>query len=69
MQDGKALNEIVQAARQAGRQLVSEGKMSVDTLKTVSRELMPAQEFVTRLNQLIKLGLEAAKKGQQEATS
>jgi hypothetical protein len=66
MQDGKALNEIVQAAKQAGRQLVSEGKMSVDVLKTVSRELIPAQEFVTRLNQLIELGLEAAKKGQHE---
>jgi len=69
MQDETALNEIVQAAKQAGRQLVSEGKMSVDVLKTVSRELVPAQEFVTRLNQLIELGLEAAKKGQQEAAS
>ena len=65
-QDDGALNEIVQAAKQAGRQLVSEGKMSVDVLKTVSRELIPAQEFVTRLNQLIELGLEAAKKGQHE---
>jgi putative NADPH-quinone reductase len=66
MQDGKALNEIVEAARQAGRQLVSQGRMSGDTLKTVSRELVPAQEFVTRLNELIELGLEAAKAGQQE---
>ena len=69
MQDGKAQNEIVEAAKQAGRQLVSEGKMSVEVLKTVSRELVPAEEFVTRLNQLIELGLEAAKKGQQEAAS
>jgi multimeric flavodoxin WrbA len=63
MQDGKAQSEIVEAAKRAGRQLVSEGKMSVDTLKTVSRELLPAQEFVTRLNQFIDLGLEAAKRG------
>jgi multimeric flavodoxin WrbA len=67
--DDGALKEIVQAARQAGRQLVSEGKMSVDLLKTVSHELVPAEEFVTRLNQLIQLGLEAAKKAQQEAAS
>jgi len=66
MQDGTALNEIVEAAKRAGRQLVSEGKMSVDALKTVSRELLPAQEFVTRLNQLIELGLEAAKRGAQD---
>ncbi len=69
LQDGEALKEIVQAAKQAGRQLVSEGKMSVDVLKTVSRELVPAEEFVTRLNQMIKLGLEAAKKGQHEDAS
>jgi multimeric flavodoxin WrbA len=68
-QDDGALKEIVQAAKQAGRQLVSEGKMSVDVLKTVSRELIPAEEFVTRLNQLIELGLEAAKQGQQEEKS
>ena len=68
-QDGEALKEIVQAARQAGRQLVSEGKMSVDVLKAVSRELVPAEEFVTRLNQLIELGLAAAKKSQQEDAS
>jgi len=62
MPDGEALDEITQAARRAGSQLVTEGKMSVDTLKTVSRELVPAQEFVSRLNQLIELGLEAARK-------
>ena len=57
---------LVQAAKRAGRHLVSEGRMSVETLATVSRELMPAQEFVSRLNQLIQLGLEAAKQGAQE---
>ena len=40
--------------------------MFADALKTVSRELVPAQEFVTRLNELIELGLEAAKQCQQE---
>ena len=40
--------------------------MFADALKTVSRELLPAQEFVTRLNQLIELGLEAAKRGAQD---
>jgi hypothetical protein len=66
MPDGEALDEITQAARRAGSQLVTEGKMSVDTLKTVSRELVPAQEFVSRLNQLIELGLEAARKAEQK---
>jgi multimeric flavodoxin WrbA len=67
MQDGEALNEIVEAAKQAGRQLVAEGRMSVETLAAVSRELLPAQEFVSRLNQLIELGLEAAKGGAQDS--
>jgi hypothetical protein len=30
---------------------------------------MPAEEFVARLNQLIKLGLEAARKGEVKAAS
>ena len=66
MHDGEALDDIVQAAKRAGRQLVSEGRMSAETLTTVSRELMPAQEFVSRLNQLIELGLEAAKQGARD---
>ena len=67
MADGVAIDDIFRAAKEAGRQLITDGKMSVETLETVSRDLMPGQEFVDRLNQLIGLGLEAAKKTSGEA--
>jgi multimeric flavodoxin WrbA len=62
MADGVPTDDIFRAAREAGTQLITEGEMSEETLATVSRELMPGQEFVDRLNQLIGLGLEAASK-------
>jgi multimeric flavodoxin WrbA len=61
MGEGAVFDDIFEAARDAGRQLVTQGKISLESLKTVSRELMPAEEFVNRLNQLIELGLQAAK--------
>ena len=67
MADGVAIDDIFRAAREAGRQLITDGKMSVEILETVSRNLMPGEEFVDRLNQLIGLGLEAAKKSGSEA--
>jgi multimeric flavodoxin WrbA len=63
MADGVHIDDIFRAAKEAGRQLITDGKMSVETLETVSRDLMPGEEFVDRLNHLIQLGLEAAKKG------
>jgi hypothetical protein len=60
--DGVSIDDVFRAAREAGRQLIAEGEMSEETLRTVSRELMSGQEFVDRLNQLIRLGLEAASK-------
>jgi hypothetical protein len=69
MADGAAIDDIFRAAKEAGRQLIEDGKISVDTLEAVSRNLMPGEEFVDRLNQLIGLGLEAAKKSKSESGS
>ena len=60
--DGVTFDDVFHAAREAGKQLITDGKMSVETLETVSRDLMPAEEFVDRLNQLVAAGLEAARK-------
>jgi multimeric flavodoxin WrbA len=38
-------NEILSAARSAGNQLINEGKMSKDTLETISQPLLPEKEF------------------------
>jgi multimeric flavodoxin WrbA len=67
MADGVRIDDIFRAAKEAGRQLIEDGKMSVEALETVSRDLMAGEEFVDRLNQLIRLGLEAARKGNVES--
>ena len=41
--------DVLGAAREAGRQLVSSGVMRDETLRVVSRELMPLDEYVGRL--------------------
>lgn len=54
--------EVPEAAREAGRQLVHDGKMSEETLRIISRELLPRDLFVQICNQYVqaemKRGLE-----------
>lgn len=49
---GAPVNDIFQAAREAGRQLIREGVMSDRHLATVSRDLVPLEEYMQRANQL-----------------
>jgi len=63
MEQGGAVDDIFEAAKEAGRQLVRNGQMSKDTLKVISRELLPQQMYVKIANQriqeaLAKLGTE-----------
>ena len=63
MEQGVAVDDIFEAAKKAGRQLVQNGKMSKDTLKVISRELLAQQMYVDIANQriheaLAKLGIE-----------
>jgi len=48
---GAPVDDIFQAARDAGRQLIREGTMSNQYLNTISRELMPLEEYIQRVNQ------------------
>ena len=41
LEGGAPVDDIFEAAKEAGRQLVKDGKMSDETLKVVSRELLP----------------------------
>lgn len=45
---GAAVNDIIDAAKEAGRQLVQSGMMSPETLKIISRELIPLNMYVRR---------------------
>ena len=43
---GADLNDIFEAAKEAGKQLINEGKMNPETLKIVSRELVPLESYI-----------------------
>ena len=59
MRMGLPLDDIFQAAKEAGRQLVEKGEMSPETLNIVSRELMPRDVFVLTHNHSFERALEA----------
>lgn len=54
METGQDISDVFDAAKNAGRQLVIDGKMSPETLKTISRELMPLDIFVETMNQVLQ---------------
>jgi len=60
---GAPVNDVLEAARQAGRQLVRDGAMLTDTLNTIRRELMPRDSYVELLNQTFRQALQAAGAG------
>jgi len=55
--------DILQAAGEAGRQLVRDGAMSSETLSTVSREIMPLKEYIETLNREFKEILKSGWRG------
>lgn len=59
MQMGVPIDDIFEAARDAGRQLVNEGRMSQKTLDTVGRELLPRDMYVGNYNQYCEQTLNA----------
>jgi putative NADPH-quinone reductase len=64
MLDGGApLGDIFDAAKEAGRQLVTEGSISKETLATVSRDLMPEDAYVQAVNEAMAGMLAAAQGG------
>ena len=44
---GADLNDIFEAGKEAGKQLINEGKMNPETLKIVSRELVHLESYIT----------------------
>lgn len=59
---GAPIGNIFKAAKDAGRQLVKEHKLSQETLDIVSRELMPREMYVQFVNQYVHQSPEALKK-------
>jgi len=59
---GAPLDDIFEAAKEAGRQLVRDGAMSAETLATVSRELMPRETYLQFANEYFQQTLDKLKK-------
>jgi multimeric flavodoxin WrbA len=59
---GAPIDDIFEAAKEAGRQLVKDGEMSAETLNIVSRELMPLEMYMQAVNQRFQQALEALEK-------
>lgn len=49
LEQGAPLNDILEAVKQAGFQLVSDGKMNEETLATIAREILPRDAVITRM--------------------
>lgn len=62
MEMGAPVDDIFEAAKEAGRQLVEDGEMSAETLTTVSRELVPLDMYLQFVNQVFQEELDAAEK-------
>jgi multimeric flavodoxin WrbA len=56
---GGLVDDVIEAARDAGRQLVREGKISPETLETVGRDLMPRDDYIKIANQNFQHALDA----------
>jgi multimeric flavodoxin WrbA len=61
MNQGMPVSDVLDAAREAGRQLIEDGRMNADTLKIVSRELLPQKMYVNIANQYVRSKLSTAK--------
>jgi hypothetical protein len=54
MDMGAPVGDVLQAAREAGRQLAAQGAMSEETLKIVGRELLPQEMYIGMMNEFFE---------------
>jgi multimeric flavodoxin WrbA len=58
---GKKYDDIFEAAKEAGKQMITDGRMSEKTLQIIGRELMPPEDYVNKLNEMVQTFLEPIK--------
>jgi multimeric flavodoxin WrbA len=51
---GTSANDVLEAAEEAGRQLVREGKISDTAVKTIGRELLTLEAYIQTTNEIMK---------------
>lgn len=59
---GASIDDIFEAAKEAGRQLAKEQKMSQETLDIVSRDLLPKEMYIQIVNQYFQQCLDELEK-------
>ncbi len=59
LQQNAPVTDIIEAARMVGRQLVTEGQISQDTLDTISRPLLPRDQYIAIANQHMAQAMKA----------
>lgn len=64
---GAPVQDVVDAAREAGRQLIRDGRMLPETLATVSRELLPRDLYLSIVNKNFEATLAETEKRQEQA--
>ncbi len=57
---GAPVDDVLQAAREAGRQLVAQGEMSAETQKAVGRPLLPQEMYIGMMNEFFKKEMSAS---------
>ena len=58
LKKGMPVQDVIEAAKKAGRDLARDGRMKEETLKIVSRGLVPQGAFVERMNRDFKRALD-----------
>jgi multimeric flavodoxin WrbA len=58
MEMGAPVDDVFEAAKEAGRQLAGDGRMSPETLKVVSRELLPLKMYMEIANRKFQEALD-----------
>jgi multimeric flavodoxin WrbA len=59
LRKGGLVDDVLDAAKEAGRQLVRDGQMSAETLKVVSRELVSLEGYIQDMNRMAQKRLGA----------
>jgi multimeric flavodoxin WrbA len=59
---GLPAQDVVEAAKEAGKQIAGKGYIEEETIKTIGRELVPLETYVEILNQSFKRALDSLEK-------
>jgi len=61
LKKGYPVQDVIEAAKNAGKEIIKYGRMKEETLKAVSRELLPLETYVEILNKSFKKVLDRLK--------